>query len=727
MRVHPMARRGLERAGVRRSTKSLGRLLSILFLFAVPPLAGHAQQAADCLTCHGSSVGLKNTQGRDISVNPATHMKGPHGAFGCLDCHAGAAAQSHNAHTASASCVTCHADASKALAGGVHAALGSSTDSATCITCHGTGNVAKTVAAASFCSSCHAQEVAQYNASIHGRARAHGNGDVPTCQSCHGATHAALAVTDAQSPVNKRNLPTTCGSCHSNSVLAAKYMFAEVRPVQAYQQSVHGRAIQQGNLNAASCSDCHGTHDILPVSDPKSKIWKQNVASTCGHCHSGVYSTYAQSIHGQAVAKGVLQAATCTDCHSEHRILAPGDPGSTVYMANISQEACSRCHADTQLTAGFNMPQDRVPTYEDSYHGLAAHEGRQTVANCASCHGVHNIYPSSDPRSTVNHANLSKTCGQCHADAGRRFAIGPVHGMPVQTPGGRILAFVKIFYLIVIPVTLGLMLLHNLLDWRRKARASLALARKAHGQPRMTFSERGQHLVLLISFIILVITGFALKFPHAFWAAPLVDFERGYPIRGWIHRIAGVVMIGASVYHVVYLSVKKSGRRWLLDMIPDLRDAKEAVQTIEYNLGRRDCPPRYRRFNYIEKAEYWALVWGTAVMAVTGVLLWLNGWILAHAPHPASILAISTAIHFYEAILATLAILIWHFYAVIFDPDVYPVKWTFVTGRAPEHEVRDLAAEGEAKTSPPATPQPGTGAAGAPPAGSAGPMLGASK
>ena len=666
----------------------------LLYLFtALLALPARAQQASDCLTCHGPSVGLKNSQGKDISVNPASHMKGPHGSFGCTDCHAGATAQTHNAKTASASCVDCHADAAKTLATGAHAALGNPNDSATCIACHGTNNVTKAVAGTQFCASCHAEEVAQYKASIHGRARDRGNADVPTCQSCHGATHAALTASDPHSPVNKRNLPDTCGSCHSNAKLAAKYMFTEVRPVEAYRQSVHGRAIQNGNLNAASCGDCHGTHDILPLSDPRSKIWKQNVAATCGKCHADVYKTYAQSIHGQAVARGVLQAATCTDCHSEHRILAPGDPGSPVYMANVAQEACSRCHADTQLMAGFAMPQDRVPTYEDSYHGLAAHEGRQTVANCASCHGVHNIYPSSDPRSTVNHANLSRTCGQCHADAGRRFAIGPVHVLSTKTTGGRVLEFVKIFYLIVIPVTLGLMLLHNFLDWRRKARASLAHERRASGQPRMTLNERVQHAVLLVSFIVLVITGFALKFPHSFWAAPFVDWEHGYPVRGWIHRIAGVVLIGASVYHVVYLTMKKSGRRWLKDMVPDLRDAKEAVQTVEYNLGRRDQLPRYRRFNYVEKAEYWALVWGTAVMAVTGVALWLNDWILAHLPHPASILAISTAIHFFEAILATLAILIWHFYAVIFDPEVYPVKWTFLTGRAPEHEVRELAEE----------------------------------
>jgi formate dehydrogenase gamma subunit len=677
------------RSGGSRAHQHILRGIFLFLSLALVTLTPHAraQRASGCLLCHGPSTGLKNSQGKDITVSPSTHMKGPHGTLGCVDCHAGASAPTHNTKTASASCITCHADAAKKMAAGAHAALGNPNDPQTCIACHGTDNAAKAVAGTQFCATCHTAEVEQYRNSVHGRAQAHGNADVPTCQSCHGSAHAALPASDPQSPVSKQHLPDTCGSCHSNPQLAAKYMFTEVRPVEAWRQSVHGRAIQHGNENAASCNDCHGTHDILSVSDPHSKIWKQNVASTCGQCHAGVYNAYTSSIHGQAVAKGVLQAATCTDCHSEHRILAPGDPGSPVYMANVAQEACSRCHADTQLMAGFAMPQDRVPTYEDSYHGLAAHEGRQTVANCASCHGVHNIYPSSDPRSTVNRANLSKTCGQCHTDAGRRFAIGPVHGLSKTTPGGRILDFVKI-------------------DLRRKARTVLARYREDPGQIRLTLSERWQHAFLVVSFIILVITGFALKFPHSFWAAPLVHWEHGLPIRGWVHRIAGVVLIGASVYHMVYLSAKKSGRRWLKDMVPDLRDAKEAIQTVEYNLGRRDRLPRYRRFNYAEKAEYWALVWGTAVMAITGVLLWLNDWILARLPHPATVLAVSTAIHFYEAILATAAIVIWHFYAVIFDPEIYPVKWTFLTGRAPEHEMREMPEENSPNTKPDATPGP---------------------
>ena len=644
---------------------------------------------------------MVNSQGKPITVNPASLAHSVHKDLGCVDCHAGAAQSGHTARTASASCITCHDDVSAKLAASAHAALGDPKDSATCISCHGTHDVVKPATrGVQFCATCHGDEVNQYNSSIHGRAHAKLNGDAPICQSCHGPAHQVVEAANPQSPVSKANLPDTCGKCHANPDLAAKYMFNVALPVEAYKESVHGRAIHAGNLNAASCNDCHGVHDILPASDPKSKIWKQNVASTCAKCHEKVFDVYRQSIHGQAVAAGVMDAATCTDCHGEHRILAPGNPQSSVYLANVSQVTCSRCHANTQLMARFNVPAARVPTYQDSYHGLASNAGQQTVANCASCHGVHNIFPSRDPRSTVNKANLGETCGKCHPDAGQRFAIGAVHTLPTTTAGGRTLGFVKAFYLLAIPVILGFMIVHNLLDWWRKAQRLLAQYREGHGQVRLTFSERVQHVLLLTSFITLVVTGFALKYPHSFWAAPIVEWEKNFPLRGWLHRIAGVVLIGASVYHVIYLFTKRDGRRWAKAMLPKVRDVQDAMQTVGYNLGYRHRPPRYARFNYMEKAEYWALVWGTIVMAATGILLWAHDWVLAYLPHAMTVLDVTTAVHFYEAILATFSILIWHFYFVIFDPDVYPLKWTVLTGKAPEHEVREEEEE-EQQAAPP--------------------------
>jgi len=536
------------------------------------------------------------------------------------------------------------------------------------------------------CLACHEAEVKEFAASVHGRSRAWENGEVLSCGDCHGATHHALKASDPESPVNKAKLPQTCGRCHSDPALARKYMFAVARPVEGYQASVHGRAVASGKLNAAACNDCHGVHNILPHSDPASPISKQRVGQTCAQCHAQVFGEFKDSIHGRAVEAGIGAAPTCTDCHGEHDILAPSDPGSPVYVTNVSRMTCSRCHEDQRLMARFALPTGRVSSYESSYHGLAARAGSQTVANCASCHGVHNILPSTEPRSTIAKANLAATCGKCHPDAGKRFALGPIHAVPVSTASGRLLYYVRLFYLVTIPTVVGFMLLHNLLDWLRKMRRHLSQYRTPEAQHRLTLSERVQHALLLASFIILVVTGFALRYPESFWAAPIVQWEKDFPLRGLLHRIAAVVLMGTGAYHLLYLAASAKGRNWLRAMLPRTADLRDAVATIAYNIGRRQRPPEYSRFNYVEKIEYWALMWGTLVMAISGILLWAHNFVLKYLTK--TVIDVSTAIHYYEAILATLVIVVWHFYAVIFDPDVYPLKWTFVTGRAPKHEAR---------------------------------------
>ena len=108
------------------------------------------------------------------------------------------------------------------------------------------------------------------------------------------------------------------------------------------------------------------------------------------------------------------------------RFWRPTNQASPVYGSNI-RETCGNCHGNVQLSRRFGLPVDRVVSFDASFHGLAAKEGSETVANCASCHGVHNILPSSDPRSTINPKNLAATCGKCHQGAGKRFAISQVH------------------------------------------------------------------------------------------------------------------------------------------------------------------------------------------------------------------------------------------------------------------------------------------------------------
>jgi cytochrome b subunit of formate dehydrogenase len=241
--------------------------------------------------------------------------------------------------------------------------------------------------------------------------------------------------------------------------------------------------------------------------------------------------------------------------------------------------------------------------------------------------------------------------------------------------------WVRWFYLVLIFAVIGAMFLHNAILWRSKA-----VARRRMQNPmmeRMSANQRWQHLILLASFIVLVITGFALKFPNS-WIAEVLGM--GEKLRSIIHRVAGVMLIGAGIYHLFYLAASREGRRLICDIAPGTRDAVDAWGTMRYYLGLSKEKPKFGRFSYAEKAEYWALVWGTALMAVTGVMMWAKVWV-------GDLLArwwvdVATSVHYYEAILATLAIVVWHFYQVFLDPDVYPMNWAWWDGKMPVEHYR---------------------------------------
>jgi len=521
-----------------------------------------------------------------------------------------------------------------------------------------------------------------------------------TCQDCHGDAHAILAGGHPESPINHAHIPATCGRCHGQKFLMES-KGVSAQPFISYQQSVHGRAVESGSMKAAVCTDCHSSHAILPPNDPKSLISRFSVPATCGQCHTDIQNTFSASIHGQAIARGNQLSPVCTDCHGIHSIKSHKDPNSPVAEQNLSRDTCARCHEGVRLSSEFGVPGNRVSTYLDSYHGLAAEGGSAVAANCSSCHGVHDILPSSDPRSTINHANLDATCGKCHKGATKKFTLTPVHladGVHPRDIGSKITHWVRIIYLVLIIGVIGGMFLHNFIVWRSKA-----VARRHMQNPmmqRMSTNQRWQHLILLTSFIILVVTGFALKFPDS-WFADLLGM--GERVRSTVHRMAGVILIAAGFYHVFYIAIADEGRRLLRDIAPTPKDLTDVMQAMRYYLGLGGAKPKFGRFTYGEKAEYWALVWGTALMGVTGVMMWAKVWV-------GNLLArwwvdVATAVHFYEAILASLAIVVWHFYQVFGDPDVYPMNWAWWDGKMPvdqyrhEHEL-DSESISDAETKP---------------------------
>lgn len=503
------------------------------------------------------------------------------------------------------------------------------------------------------------------------------------CSSCHdsakklaGSMHASLTCDTCHDQHTKYPHPKdaakpACATCHADQDTA-------------FNRGVHGQQLARGNAGAPDCGGCHGAaHEVQRSA---TEAFRKGVADTCGMCHTEAADQFKTSAHGKAVEAGVMAAPICTDCHGSHTIIAKEQEASPVNGQQI-RETCGRCHGDLRLASRFGLPGDRLTSFDASFHGLAAKGGSQTVANCASCHGFHSILPSSDKKSMTHPDNLAQTCGQCHPGAGQRFALGTIHWLEGGKEPGPV-RWVRLFYWGVIPLTLGLMFLHHAGDFIRKLLAlrfrgnagPVVRAYSGPGELRMYAFERVQHALLALSFIVLGWTGFALKFPNELWAQPLVMWESAWPVRGTVHRIAAVVFTASSVAHLVSLFVNRRLRAHWMTLLPQWRDIREGLAKMAYNLGLRKTRPVVSAHSYVEKVEYWAVVWGALVMGISGALLWFNNWSLQHIPKVW--LDVATAIHYYEAVLACLAIVIWHFYTVIFDPEVYPMDTAWLTGRS---------------------------------------------
>ncbi|MDH3327964.1 MAG: cytochrome b/b6 domain-containing protein, partial [Desulfobulbaceae bacterium] len=199
---------------------------------------------------------------------------------------------------------------------------------------------------------------------------------------------------------------------------------------------------------------------------------------------------------------------------------------------------------------------------------------------------------------------------------------------------------------------------------------------------RLNCHERIQHVMVFATFVLLVITGYMLKLPET-WILKLGPWgETIFYYRGITHRVCGVAMIFGALYHAVYLFVCKDGRSFLKDMIPTWKDAKDVVHNIAYYLGRKSEPPKTVRFDYREKAEYLALVAGTIIISVTGIFLWSEVY------WSKFVLDLSILIHGMEACLATLAIIVWHFYAVHWKPGQFPMSRVWIDGKMSNEHLR---------------------------------------
>lgn len=311
--------------------------IAACLLLACGAVRVKAADDALCVSCH-------DEKGSPVHASV-------HAAVGCTGCHSDIKGFPHPDQIAKVNCAACHADAAAALASSVHAKASPQR----CTDCHGGAheivavkdpkspvyplNLPRT------CGACHANQefakqhgltdvYAEYMDSIHGFALTKdGLLVAATSSSCHGA-HDILAPADPKSRVNRANIPATCGTCHNGVV-------------QQYNAGVHGQALAAGDAGAPVCTNCHTAHQISGV---RETAFQMKTSATCGNCHREKYGTYRDTFHAQVSALGYTETAHCWDCHGEHDILAASDPKSPVAQANLVQ-TCSKCHAGA--TASF--------------------------------------------------------------------------------------------------------------------------------------------------------------------------------------------------------------------------------------------------------------------------------------------------------------------------------------------------------------------------------------
>ncbi|MFC1671450.1 cytochrome b/b6 domain-containing protein, partial [Spirochaetota bacterium] len=605
----------------------------------------NAQSAEDternCKYCHNNKDLKRSSDGSSVYVNPYTLRKSVHKKNRCQTCHKNV------------------------------------TDE------HESGNVKLRKVR---CSQCH-KEARTFNTSDHGKmigkftAKTKQN----LCNPCHSGSnrgHSIISTKDKSSKVYRANIAKTCASCHERKGFSKKYGLLKLHPVKSYENTIHGLSFLAGKPNAPTCIDCHGSHMNQSILHIDSKLAVHNVGKTCGKCHQEQFSDYERSIHGKAANRGYREAPMCITCHGEHNIYATSTKKSIASYTNQADN-CAYCHQNQRIGRKFSMNVDRISTYRSSYHGTMNKYGDLTVASCSSCHGSHLVLPSSNKDSYVHKSKLNETCGMCHYNAGMYLSQGTVHVDPSHADSG-IVYWIRLIYILVIVGTIGFMLFHNGIDLLKKMKAHYKETVKKAIIPRLNKFERIKHLMLLVGFTGLAWTGFSLSYPEAFFAFPFRIIPDGFVVRWWMHRVFAGMLALSSFLHIIYAIFTRKGRKEVVGFLPKIRDITDCFYMIMYNLGFRKERPLLPRQNYIEKLEYLALVWGTAVMAISGGILLFEKLALRYLPYEA--INISKYVHFYEAILATLAIIIWHLYFTIFDPDEYPMNWTFVTGRETKHQ-----------------------------------------
>jgi len=395
-------------------------LLKLIFLSLIP-LTIFPQSKDDCLICHDDPGFTGKVKGKTVSlhVNQKTFSGSVHGDLECVDCHSDYNAEDipHRKEYSRVNCGECHSDVQKL-----------------------------------------------YVECLHGKAEAKGDPLAPLCQDCHG-NHNILPVKDHNSAVAPMKIPFLCGKCHREGTpVQLQRNIPQDRILENYSESIHGEGLLVKGLTvSATCVSCHSAHRILPHTDPRSTISRQNIATTCSVCHAEIETVHRKIIRGELWKKQEHTLPACVDCHQPHEIravyydfgmadkdclkchenpnLVSSKDGRSLFVnyteisnSRHSKTACSQCH--TEVNVSKHRPCETIQSkvdcsacheeveleYAKSTHGNLVAKQDPNGPTCKECHGTHEVLGRLNPESATFAINIPVLCAKCHRE-GEKAAI----------------------------------------------------------------------------------------------------------------------------------------------------------------------------------------------------------------------------------------------------------------------------------------------------------------
>jgi hypothetical protein len=393
----------------------------VIILFHTVSVLSFAQGNADCFDCHDDNElkGEKNNRNISVYINPGRFAGSVHADLECVDCHQDVDADDlpHEDELERVECSMCHDDAEE-----------------------------------------------DYSAGLHGIAFANGDPLAPSCKNCHGY-HYILPVSDHNSTVAPLKIPLLCGKCHKEGTpVQLQRNIPKDKILENYSFSIHGEGLlKKGLIVSATCVSCHSSHRILPHTDPRSTIARQNIAKTCSVCHAEIEIVHRKIIKGELWEKETHILPACVDCHQPHQIrnvfyeqgmadkdclrchenknLKATDDGRSLYVNEMVHQnsvhakiSCSQCHSDVNTSklrpcvsiknkVDCSVCHSEIgDEYETSTHGTLAAGLDPNAPVCKECHGTHNVLGKVNPDSPIFSTNIPTLCAKCHRE-GEQAAV----------------------------------------------------------------------------------------------------------------------------------------------------------------------------------------------------------------------------------------------------------------------------------------------------------------